>query len=212
MVTERWLYAPDYARSLLRLADFAMAFRPGAYSLGVFEADILEERIMKLIERKPPLSGRVRTFILALVLSLVSVSTAVATVFSINIAQDANSSGGATTALKQSGNRSLEKIIGEWEVILISGDGAEPEGGRSPLIVEADGNRLTGKVILNNAGEKKDWVLIEPKFDGETFSFKVDNGEELLAATLKLKNDQFEGTWQASISGISGRMKLVRKK
>jgi hypothetical protein len=93
-----------------------------------------------------------------------------------------------------------------------SNDGIEPEGGRSPLIVKADGNRLTGKVILKADGGQKDWVLIEPKFDGETFTFKVDNGEELLAADLKLKNDQFEGTYQGSISGVSGGLKLVRKK
>jgi hypothetical protein len=93
-----------------------------------------------------------------------------------------------------------------------SSDGNEPEGGRSPLIVEADGNRLTGKVIFKKDGGQKDWVLIEPKFDGETFTFKVDNGEELLAADLKLKNDQFEGTWQGPISGLSGNIKLVRKK
>jgi beta-lactamase regulating signal transducer with metallopeptidase domain len=216
MVTERWLDAPDYARALLRLAESAMVWRRGAYSLGVFEADILEERIMKLIERKPRLSKRVRTIILALVLSLVSASTAVATVFSINIAQDGNSSGGAgdvaRTAPKQSGNTSLDKIVGEWVVIVSSNDGTEPEAGRSPMIVNADGNRLTGKVIIKTDDGQKDWVLIEPKFDGETFTFKVDNGEELLAGDLKLKNDQFEGTWQASISGLSGRLKLVRKK
>jgi len=215
MVTERWLDAPDYARALLRLADSALVRRRPSYSLGVFEADILEERIMKLIERKPRLSGRVRTVILALVLSLVAASTAVATTFSINIAQDGNSigdaGGGARTARKQSGNTSLEKVVGEWVVIVTSNDGTEPENGRSEMIVKADGDRLTGKVMLNNAGEKKDWVLIEPKFDGETFSFKVDNTEELLAAILKLKNDQFEGTFQGSISGISGRIKLVRK-
>jgi beta-lactamase regulating signal transducer with metallopeptidase domain len=216
MVTERWLDAPDYARALLRLADSAMASHRPTYSLGVFEADILEERIMKLIERKPRLSERARTVILALVLSLVAASTAVATTFSINIAQDGNSSigagGGVRTAREQSGNTSLEKVVGEWVVIVTTSDGTEPEGGRSPLIVKADGDRLTGKVILNNDGEKKEWVLIEPKFDGETFIFKVDNGEELLAATLKLKNDQFEGSYQGSISGISGRLKLVRKK
>jgi hypothetical protein len=167
---------------------------------------------MKLIEREPRLSGGVRTIILALVLSLVSASTAVATVFSINIAQDGNSSSGARTVRKQSGNTSLEKIVGEWVVIVTSSDGTEPEGGRSPLIVEADGDQLTGKVILKEDGGQKYWVLIEPKFDGETFTFKVDNTEELLAAELKLKNDQFEGTWQASISGLSGRLKLVRKK
>lgn len=171
---------------------------------------------MKLIERKPRLSGRVRTIILALVLSLVSASTAVATVFSINIAQYGNSSsgagGGARTARKQSGNMSLEKIVGEWVVIVTSSDGTEPEGGRSALIVKADGDRLTAKVIFKTDGEQKEWVLIEPKFDGETFIFKADNGEEILVGDLKLKNDQFEGTWKGPISGLSGRMKLVRKK
>jgi hypothetical protein len=54
--------------------------------------------------------------------------------------------------------------------------------------------------------------LIEPKFDDETFTFKADNGEELLAGQLKLKNDRFEGSWQDPISDLSGRMKLVRKK
>jgi bla regulator protein blaR1 len=214
MVTERWLDAPDYARSLLRLADSAMVFHRPTYSLGVFEADILEERIMKLIERKPRLSGKGRTIILALVLSLVSASTAVATAFSIKIAQDGNSSrgAGARTALKQSGNASLEKIVGEWVVIVTSNDGTEPENGRSALIVKADGDRLTAKVIIKTDGEQKEWVLIEPKFDGETFSFKADNTEEILVGTLKLKNDQFEGSWQGPISGLSGRMKLVRKK
>jgi hypothetical protein len=209
MVTERWLDAPDYARALLRLADSAMVWRRPAYSLGVFEADILEERIMKLIERKPRLSWRVRTIILALVLSLVSVSTAIATTFSIKIARDGNSSGGAKTDRKQSGNTSLEKIVGAWVAIVESTDGTE---GRSELIVKADGDRLTAKVIFDNNGEKKEWVLIEPKFDGETFTFKADNGEELLAGNLKLKNDQFEGSWQGPVSGLSGRMRLVRKK
>jgi len=213
MVTERWLDAPDYARALLRLADSAMVFHRPTYSLGVFEADILEERIMKLIERKPRLSVRARTVILALVLSLVAASTAVATTFSINIAQDGNSSIGAgagvRTAREQSGNTSLEKVVGEWVVIVTTSDGTEPEGPRQSMIVKADGDRLTGKVIFST---DKEWVLIEPKFDGETFIFKVDNGEELLAATLKLKNDQFEGSFKGSINDISGRLKLVRKR
>jgi beta-lactamase regulating signal transducer with metallopeptidase domain len=212
MVTERWLDAPDYARALLRLADSAMVRRRPAYSLGVFEADILEERIMKLIERKPRLSGRVRTVILTLVLSLVAASTAVATTFSIKIAQGGNSSsgaGGGRTARKQSGNKSLEKVVGEWVAIVEQTDGTE---GRSELIVKADGDRLTAKDIFDNNGEKKEWVFIEPKFDGETFSFKADAKDEILEVALKLKNDQFEGSWRGPISGLSGRMKLVRKK
>ena len=102
-----------YARALLRLADSAMASHWPTYSLGVFIADILEERIMKLIERKPRLSVRVRTIILALVLSLVAASTAVATTFSINIAQDGNSSIGARW--RQNGSRAERKYVARKE-------------------------------------------------------------------------------------------------
>ncbi|MBO0861699.1 MAG: hypothetical protein J2P21_25080 [Chloracidobacterium sp.] len=106
------LDGPDYARALLRLADSAIVWLRPAYSLGVFEADVLEERIMKLNEWKPLLSERTRAMILALVLSLVAASTAVATSLSNKIAQDGNSIIGASagTARKQSGNTSLEKI------------------------------------------------------------------------------------------------------
>lgn len=97
-------------------------------------------------------------------------------------------------------------------MIVTSNDGTEPENGRSEMIVKADGDRLTAKVIFKTDGEKKEWVLIEPKFDGETFIFKADNTEEILVADLKLKNDQFEGSWRGPVSGLSGRMKLVRKK
>jgi hypothetical protein len=213
MVTERWLDAPDYARALLRLADSAMASHRPTYSLGVFEADILEERIMKLIERKPRLSGRARTIILALVLSLVSASTAVATTLSINIAQDGNSSSGAgagaRTAREQSGKTSLyEKIIGGWAAVS-SDNGTEASG---EVIVKADGNRLTVRVVFKTDGGQKEWAVSDPKFDGETLIFKVDNGEQILAVDLKLKNDQFEGSWQGLSSGESGSLKLARKK
>lgn len=39
---------------------------------------------------------------------------------------------------------------------------------------------------------KSGWPIIEPKFDGNTFSFKVSNGEEILAGELTLVGDKFE--------------------
>ncbi|MCI0661334.1 MAG: hypothetical protein L0220_09700 [Acidobacteria bacterium] len=103
-----------------------------------------------------------------------------------------------------------EQIIGEWVVILYADDGTE--GDRGTLIVKADGDRLTAKTIFNIDGQKKEWKLIDPKFEGETFLFKVDNGEEVLTGTPKLNIDHFEGPWKASRSGVSGKMKLIRKK
>jgi beta-lactamase regulating signal transducer with metallopeptidase domain len=51
MVAESVVDSTVYARSLIRLADSVLLSCP-AYTLGVFDADILEERIMQLIERK----------------------------------------------------------------------------------------------------------------------------------------------------------------
>jgi len=120
--------------------------------------------------------------------------------------------GGSVKMLrKQSVKISLnEQIIGEWVVVLLSDDGRE--GDRGLLIVKADGDRLSAKTIFSIDGEKKEWTLIEPKFEGETFIFKVDNGEEVLTANLNLKIGQFEGPWKASRSGVSGKMRLIRKK
>src|SRR5215467_4097769 len=70
LVTERLLLASDYARSLLRLAESAMVLHRSAYTLGAFDADILEERIMKLVVRTPRLSKVGKTVLLVAVLSL----------------------------------------------------------------------------------------------------------------------------------------------
>ncbi len=39
--------------------------------------------------------------------------------------------------------------------------------------------------------------LVDPTFDGKTFSFQVDNGESLLAGEMKLVDGKFEGRWSA---------------
>jgi len=119
--------------------------------------------------------------------------------------------GSARMSRKPASNTSLqEQIIGEWVVILYADDGTE--GDRGTLIVKADGNRLSAKTIFIIDGDKKEWKLIDPKFEGDTFIFKVDNGEEVLTGTPKLNVDHFEGPWKASRSGVSGKMKLIRKK
>ncbi len=323
LVAEQLLDAPVYARSLLTLADSVMNFRRSTYTPGVFDADILEERIMKLIERKPGMSRPASIAILAAVSLALAVSGAVAAAFALNIEQQprearsiagdwelflteegrdpkgsvfefpvglslrlegnkpagtmhfpimvatdrgpeqkgvsdaplldprfdgrqlsfrvaaedkedflemrlhlagdnfagrwkvlrSGEGGSVKMSRKQDAKPSLiEKIVGEWSVALFSSDGTAADGMRPLLIVKANGDQLTAKTIFNFAGEKKEWKLIEPKFDGDVFLFKVDNGEEVLEGRLKLVNDHFEGPWKASQSGASGTMKLTRKK
>ncbi|MGH9847980.1 MAG: hypothetical protein ACREEM_55545 [Blastocatellia bacterium] len=301
----------------------AMNFRRPAYTIGVLDADILEERIMKLIERKPRMSKLASIAKLAAVSLALAVSGAVAAAFALNIEQQPREAksivgdwelfmteegqdpkgsvfefpvglslrlegnkpagtihfpimiatdqgpkqqgvsdaplldprfdgeqlyfrvagedrgeflemrlhlagdnfagrwkvlrsgeGGTVRMLRKQDTKSslIEKIVGEWSVALFSSDGTAADGMRPLLIVKANGNQLTARTIFNFAGEKKEWKLIEPKFDGDVFLFKVDNGEEILEGKLKLVNDHFEGPWKASQSGASGTMKLMRKK
>lgn len=163
---------------------------------------------MRLIERRPRLSKRGKTFILAAVLSLQAASSAVAAVFSPNIGQ-----GGK----EQSSQTSLnEKIIGEWNIGLDRGDGYQKgDGARSPvLIVEANGDRLTGKIFPPQLREKE-WTLIDPRFEGEKFIIKAeDNDGGVLEGYVKLTDGQFEGPWKHTVrngEGASGRMKLIRR-
>lgn len=317
MATAALLDAPTYARSLLVLARTVTEFRRPTFSLGVFDADILEERIMKLIE--PRLQKRTSIALLLTAVFMMLLSSALAAVCALNVEQSGaqalagewemymrengrdpkgtmfefpvglrlqvvdNELRGEVTfpaiqgegdqlekvgegvsplkKIKFSGNElsftlespdqpggeflsmklrkegetlqgtweisqlgesgtvkvrrkpkasQIEKIVGEWTVF--AGDGAKSADELPTLIVKAEGNKLTAKTVFNLRGEKKEWVLIDPKFDGETFLFKADNGEEILEGKLKWMGDHFEGPWKGSQSGASGTMKLVRKR
>jgi beta-lactamase regulating signal transducer with metallopeptidase domain len=58
MVTERLLKPNTYARSLLAIASYAVAAGNGGYCLGVFDANNLEERIMKLTDKNRRVGSR----------------------------------------------------------------------------------------------------------------------------------------------------------
>jgi hypothetical protein len=164
---------------------------------------------MKLIERRPRLSRRGKTFILAAVLSLPAALSAVAATFSLNIEQ-----GGK----EQSSNKSLnEKIIGNWDVVLDKGNGYDDcDNAQCPvLIVRADGDSLTGKIFTPGRGSNE-WTLIEPRFEGEKFIIKAEDGNGgVLEGYVKLTNDQFEGPWKhtgRNGQGAGGKMKLSRRR
>jgi hypothetical protein len=184
-----------------------MVFCRPAYSLGVFETDILEERIMQLIKRGPRLNQRGNTFILVAILSLLAASNAIAAAFSLDIEQVAKEQSSRTTP--------NEKIIGEWSVSLDTGRGYEEGEANGPvLIVRANGERLTGKIIPPQRW-KKEWALIEPRFEGEKFIIKAEDDEGgVLEGYVRLTNDQFEGPWKHTVQngeGASGKMKLIRR-
>ena len=102
-----------YARSLVRIAHH-MSQRASAtlapnYTLGVFDANILEERIMRLM--KPRASSRLAKFSFVSAAILISSLSFAAVRFSIAVAQPAISAAGAQAA--KSGP-ALAKFAGTW--------------------------------------------------------------------------------------------------
>jgi beta-lactamase regulating signal transducer with metallopeptidase domain len=80
------LSAPEYARSLVNLAQsiapHASAFSP-RYTLGVFDANILEERIMRLLDNRPQESPRRAGLLLGGATLALAVATLAAGMFSL---------------------------------------------------------------------------------------------------------------------------------
>ena len=70
IVTERLLEPRVYAQSLVQLAGAALPFgRPAAtITVGIADADILEERIMKILKNSPARLGRSSAFVIAALL------------------------------------------------------------------------------------------------------------------------------------------------
>lgn len=83
LVAGRVLAADAYARSLVRVASSLSNPAGHAYSLGVFDADILEERVMRLMEKRVRMSVRAARFLMAASFSLLLTTALYASVFSV---------------------------------------------------------------------------------------------------------------------------------
>jgi beta-lactamase regulating signal transducer with metallopeptidase domain len=217
LVTERLLDASNYARSLLRLAESAMVLRQSAHTLGALDADILEERIMKLVEQPPRLSKFGKTVLLVAVLSLLTASSAVAAIYSLSIKQRAEAT---------------NPMDGDWELFLTQ-DGREIKGSvlARPLglYLKFEGKRPVGSIWfptisgveegLKQAIDQQGLMygeqgLLDPSFDGRRLSFRVDsnsNGRgDLIEMALELSGENLTGRWNALSGGESGSIRGVR--
>ena len=96
LVTHRLIDAGVYARSIVSIATGMMALpRPG-YTLGVFDGDILEARIRRLVERPAANLKRAR-----LLLATGLAALAVCAVIASSLALTARAQGGANAVMKQ---------------------------------------------------------------------------------------------------------------
>ena len=85
MVTERLLEPQAYARSLVRVAGALVLPARRPLTLGVFDADILEERIMKLTQNTRRLGARASRILGFCTLSLLCLTCIAISTFSFNL-------------------------------------------------------------------------------------------------------------------------------
>lgn len=103
-VSDLLLDARAYARSLVSLANSSYSPNHTTYTLGVNDADILEERVMKLLAKQTSVNSRRATALLGITLFVIALAGAVAAAFPINIQQNREQS--VATA---------KRFVGAWK-------------------------------------------------------------------------------------------------
>jgi len=105
------------------------------------------------------------------------------------------------------------EMVGTWRLSPVQ-DGetaAGPGAIRLELRLDDQGKgKLGGTAILPIQGGEKRWPIVDAAFDGKTFSFKVDNGESLLAGKMERVDGKFEGRWISGDGEEGGRLTMTR--
>lgn len=145
----------DYARSLVNLARAmctpSLMAQPG-YSLGVFDANILEERVMRLLDNRPHLSARLAAICFFAGSLLLAATCMAAAAFSLSAGQEK----------KAESDDALKPFVGTWR--------GETQGKTFALLVlRSGGKELTGTISLGvvrmSDGEPAE-VVQEPELPG----------------------------------------------
>jgi TonB family protein len=108
LVSEHLLRPLDYARSLVQIAGFISPANQNAFTVGVFNADILEKRIMKLIEKSrgtKSRTGKIRFLFVSALLSMSAVS-----IPAFSLALPTNQIPETKSEKKESNNKNEEKV------------------------------------------------------------------------------------------------------
>lgn len=108
LVAEHLLKPLDYARSLIRIAGLTAPANRNALTLGVFNADILEKRIMKLIETSRGAKTRVGKIRILFIVVLLSATAMTASVFSFGLPNSEKAANRGETDLAENNFQTTE--------------------------------------------------------------------------------------------------------
>ncbi len=140
MVTERLLEPKLYARALVRVADTLVSPTGQVFTLGIFDADILEERIMKLTQNRRRLGTRTARLLAVTTFTLLCLSSLAISTFSFELRTDKGIAGAqlskvaAQAAPNESGDgvfpqSQFEQAVQEGQSVATT---TSAEGGQTP--------------------------------------------------------------------------------
>jgi hypothetical protein len=102
-------------------------------------------------------------------------------------------------------------MVGAW-TLRPAQEGTQEQGaGPITLLLALENGQLAGTAVIPLQGGEKRWPIVQAVFDGQTFSFKVDNGEMLLQGEMKLVGEAFEGNWKTQDGDAGGRLTMTRR-
>jgi len=84
-------------------------------------------------------------------------------------------------------------VVGSWQCVSDSPDG---EQYRWTVVVKDEGGKLSGTI----SGAPGEYVMVEPRFENGTLTFKVQIEGETYTIEARIRGDQFEGVWKGASS------------
>jgi hypothetical protein len=187
MVTEKLVSPSVYARSLVAVTASILSAGRLSYTLGIFEADNLEQRIKRLAQRRPQLGARLAKLSLVAAISVLIGAGAAASAFSLSASQDY----APTIAFAE--RYLVGTWRGRWEDILVPEFKSDTDSSPIWLEFKVENGKLVG-VAFNDAIDLEDQPgtdvkimrvypktsmeqLFDIKADGNTLYFKKRFGQ-----------------------------------
>ncbi len=220
MAAGRLLDPVTYARSLVSIArSMSLLGAPRSlsgpgYTLGVFDANILEERIMRLLNKRPRASARLAKISLLLGSLLLAASCIAASAFSLSVVQETESE----TA------DAAERFLGTWEgkcqgktfvIVRLKRDGQNLTGAIGIAHARGDENGQCVEVMDEPTSSEFAQPITDAKVRGSKLSFRGakrgDDGD-LAEFEMKLTGDKTaELTYVNAAHGVRPTWKIIRE-
>jgi hypothetical protein len=101
-------------------------------------------------------------------------------------------------------------LAGAWSLEVVDEEAPDAPPSAITVTLHEEEGKLAGTARIGPAdGRGPEWPLVKPAFDGETLTFGVDNGEEVLEGIMEWQDGAFAGTWRSSAG--RGRLTMTRK-